>query len=462
MKRQLLLALGCLLLLAGWMSAFLSQSIPQKTDLYYLLPALLLGVGMGLLLKLLDGKRTAFVLALTAVAAIMAVNQLYPQSKISLLGFKDKLPQSMKVGKVIELQVRHADKTGVFTQPRQLHAVANVSVQLYSRLPGGARMLAFDDLGRLYVSLPQLGAIYQLQDSDKDGFAEQPVLYHVGLDHPHGLVWIKDRLYVAETGRLLMLRDADGDNQVDEVEVVLDGLPDDGGHWTRSLALGKDGYLYLSIGSRCNACDEKDPRRATILRVDPLTGVAEIFAKGLRNTVGLAFAPEGSALWGSDNGRDMLGDDLPPDEVNRIVVNGDYGWPYCYGQSIPDPELGNAEICRDSIPAAVDLPAHSAPLGIAFGDQLQAPEHYRNSLYVAFHGSWNRSVPTGYKLIRIPFVNGEPSRTGKEFLSGWLVDGKAWGRPVAPLAGPDGSLYLSDDRADAIYRITWSPQDQAQ
>jgi glucose/arabinose dehydrogenase len=457
MKRQLMLAGGCLLLIGGWMSAFMIRAIPQQSDLFYLVPALALGCGMGLLLKLLNTMRTAIVVALMAIISIVSVNQIYPIGKISVSGFFQSI-EKQATGKPLEIEVQEKDRTGLFARERIVYATADLRISLFSRLPGAARMLAFDDKERLYVSIPKLGAIYQLIDENGDGFAEQPVLFHVGMDRPHGLVWQDDKLFVAETSRLLELKDKDQDNQVDETRTILENLPDDGGHWTRSLAMGADGYLYLSIGSRCNACEEPDQRRATVLRVDPEKGTSRIFAKGLRNAVGLTFSADGETLWGSDNGRDMLGDYLPPDEINRLVADGDYGWPYCFGDRMGDPELGSRSRCAETLPAAVELPAHSAPLGITFGDRLDAPAEYRNSLYVAFHGSWNRSVPTGYKLIRIPFDAGRPSKAGKEFLSGWLLNDSAWGRPVAPVVGPDGNLYLSDDRANAIYRISWIQQ----
>lgn len=459
MKRQLHLVGGCSLLLAGWLSAFLMPAIPQQSDYYHLVPALLIGVGTGLVLKLMSGMRTAIVVVLMAIVSIVAVNQIYPKGKISVSGFLQRMEKKIQKGTPVVVEVRQSDRTGPFASERILSSVADIRIQLFSRLPGAARMLAFDDSGRLYVSIPDLGAVYRLTDSDTDGFAEQPVLFHVGLDRPHGLVWQAGKLYVAETSRLLQLEDKDGDDQADEVTVLLDDLPDDGGHWTRSLALGADGYLYLSIGSRCNACEESDQRRATVLRVNPQTGESTTFAKGLRNTVGLTFAADGKTLWGSDNGRDLLGDDLPPDEINRIVADADYGWPYCFGQRLLDPELGSNARCAETLSSAVDLQAHSAPLGITFGDKLKAPAAYRNSMFVALHGSWNRSVPTGYKLIRIPFTAGKPGKS-REFLFGWLTeDGNAWGRPVAPLVGPDGSLYITDDRADAIYRISWQQQE---
>lgn len=458
MKRQLSLALGCVLLIAGWLSAFLIRAIPQQSDFFFLIPALLLGIGVGLTLKTLSAMRTSVVVILMAIISVIAVNQLYPDGRISVTGFLQRMEEEVKKGKLVKIEVREADQQGVFATERTLNSLVDLRVQLFARLPGGGRMLAFDDAGRLYVSIPDLGAIYQLTDLNNDGFADRSQLFHFDMDRPHGLVWDKDKLYVAETSRLLQLVDKDQDNQVDDVKVLLDGLPDDGGHWTRSLVMDNDDKLYLSVGSRCNACEENDLRRATVLQVDPDSGRADVFAKGLRNTVGMAFSPDGKTLWGSDNGRDMLGDDLPPDEINRLVAGGDYGWPYCFGDQIPDPDLGNRTRCQETEAAAVALPAHSAPLGIAFGDGLKAPEAFRDSMFVAFHGSWNRSVPTGYKLIRIPFANGQPGEA-KEFLFGWLQAGKAWGRPVAPVVGPDGSLYLSDDRADAIYRISWSQRE---
>ena len=458
MNRQLLLASGCLLLLAGWTSAFLYRSIPQSYDIYYLVPTLLFAFGMGVVLKVVSGRMTAVILSLTAVASIMMVNALYPSKGITFTAIQKRM-DAAKSGNPITLQVAVDDRLEIFSAERQLRAFADLEVNLFALTPGPARMLAFDPAGNLFVSIPKLDAIYRLRDNDQDGHVDQSQLFSADLDRPHGLLWHNDRLYVAEPARLLELRDTDNDAKADQARVILEGLPDDGGHWTRSLAMGKDGSLYLSIGSRCNACEEPDQRRASVLKIDPETGSTESYATGLRNSVGLTFSADGLSLWASDNGRDHLGEDLPPDEINRLVAGGNYGWPYCFGAQVPDPALGNSAICRETLPLAVALQAHSAPLGITFGDQLAAPLKYRNSLFVALHGSWNRRVPTGYKLVRIPFVDGLPAGKAEEFLSGWLADGQAWGRPVAPVVGPDGALYLSDDRANAIYRIRWKTQE---
>lgn len=458
MKRQLILVCGCIFLLTGWMSAFLHRTVPQSQDFYYLLPTLLLAVGIGIILKIVSRRMTVFIVAITAVASIMAMNTLYPGQGVTLAGFRNKI-KTVKGWKTITLQVREADRIGPFADERNFEAFADIEINLFAITPGPPRMLAFDQQGHLFVSIPKLDAIYRLHDKDQDGYVDQAKLFYADGDRPHGLVWDNNRLYVAETARLLELQDSDHDGRADQSRIILDDLPDDGGHSSRSLAKGRDETLFLSIGSRCNACDESDERRATVMQVDPATGKTAVFARGLRNSVGLAFSADGETLWGSDNGRDRLGDDLPPDEINRIVADGNYGWPHCYGKQLPDPELGNADLCKDTLASAFDLQAHSAPLGIAFGDQLAAPATFRNSLYVALHGSWNRSVPTGYKLVRIPFADGQPVGQGKEFLAGWLVDGQAWGRPVAPVVGPDGALYLTDDRTNAIYRIRWKSQE---
>ncbi len=459
MQKKLLLASGCVLLLAGWFSAFLLNSIPQNGNLYILGPTLLLGVGMGVTHKTVGGKLTALTLAFTALIALLFMNQLYPGRSVSISAFKQRMRDSGQTGETIPIIIRDSDRNDVFAKERFLESFADVEVHLFAKLPGPARMMTFDPAGNLYVTLPKLGAIYQLSDTDHDGHADKSILYHVGMERPHGLLWNDGKLYVAETSQLLELKDTDHDNQVDQVRIVLEGLPDDGGHWTRSLALGNDGFIYLSVGSRCNACEEDNPMRATVLKINPETGESLIFARGLRNSVGLTFSPDGQTLWGSDNGRDQLGDDLPPDEINQILAGENYGWPDCYGQQIPDPELGSSARCQKTVASSVDLPAHSAPLGITFGDRLNAPEEYRNSLYVAFHGSSNRSVPIGYKLIRIPYQNQQMNKTGKDFLRGWLVNDKVWGRPVAPVVGIDGNLYLSDDHAQAIYRISWKQEE---
>lgn len=352
------------------------------------------------------------------------------------------------------LRVPEGYRTGAFRVPRHLKVPAGFSINVFAAGLNGPRFMAIGPGGLLYVSVPAEGKVLVLPDRDGDGDADQVLPFAEGLNRPHGLVFVRDGLVVAETGRLLLLQDRDGDLRAESTTVLSDKIPSGGMHWTRTVILGPDGFLYVSVGSDCNACRESDLRRASVLRFPSQGGEGTIFASGLRNSVGLAFHPETGDLWGSENGRDMLGDDLPPEEVNRIVEGGDYGWPFCYGDRIPDPELDSHERCTATLPASAELPAHSAPLGIAFGAGLRFPPPFRQVLYVAYHGSWNRTTPTGYKLVGIPFADGRPSGPPQDIVTGWLDGGSAWGRPVQPLVGADGALYLSDDRAGAIYRLS--------
>ncbi len=458
MKKNLLLLLGTALLLSGWLSAFFLNSVPQHNSLYIIGPTLLLGCGMGLMHKIAGWKLTAITLVFTALTALLSMNQLLPERSISISAFQQRLQDNRKAAShQVAIVTRAADRKDMFVADRTLKSSADINIRLFARLPGPVGMMTFDSAGTLYVSIPKLGAIYQLKDTDKDGYAEQPVLYHVGMDRPSGLLWDSDKLYVAEPSRLLELQDTTQDNQVDKVRVVLAGWPDEGGHWRRSMSRGNDGSLYLSIGSRCNACEEKDPRYATILRVNPYNGESSIFARGLRDTVSLAFAPDGKSLWGTDIGRDGLGDKLPPDEINRIVAGGNYGWPFCYGQKIPDVSFGSVKLCAKTIASVIDLPAHSMPMGITFGAGLNAPEKYRNSLYVVLPGEEGSQIfpHTGGKVIRIPFKNNHLLKQSETFLTGWQVAGHFWGDPVAVAVGTDGNLYLGDEGARVIYQISW-------
>jgi glucose/arabinose dehydrogenase len=329
-------------------------------------------------------------------------------------------------------------------------------------------MAAFGPDGFLYVTLPKRNMVVVLPDLNGDGVSNSVLGFARRMKRPHGLVFTDAGLVVAENGRLVLLNDWDGNLQAESREVLTSSIPVGGGHTTRTVVEGPDNGLYVSVGSSCNVCMEKDSRRAAVLRFS-LEGEGDgvgagdteqgmVWARGLRNSVGLAFHPDTAELWGVDNGRDMLGDDLPPEELNRITLNSDYGWPHCYGNKKIDPDFGSKMRCARTTAPMVEMQAHSAPLGIAFGRGLDLPNQpgfdFSNMLLVAFHGSWNRSAKTGYKLVGIPFEDGLPVGPPVDIISGWLTEGGAvWGRPVAPVVGPDGALYLTDDYAGTVYRI---------
>ena len=274
-----------------------------------------------------------------------------------------------------------------------------------------------------------------------------------GLNQPNGVAFKDGALYVAEISRVLRFPDVEAalaSGRKPDYEVVADDLPKDRAHGWKFIAFGPDGKLYVPVGAPCNICLSEDPRYAAILRMDPATGRSEVYASGVRNTVGFAWHPTTQELWFTDNGRDWLGDDAPPDELNRAPKEGlHFGYPFCHGGVIPDPEFGAEKPCRAFTPPARALGPHVAALGMRF---------YRGDVYIAEHGSWNRSKPVGYRVMRVPMKDGKPS--GYEvFAEGWLHKGRVWGRPVDLLELPDGSLLVSDDEAGAV-SINQTPDDR--
>lgn len=328
-------------------------------------------------------------------------------------------------------------------------------IQLYAEGIPGVRFMTLSPQGDLMASIPSRGQVILLPDRDHNGRADARKVFADGLDRPHGLAWNKGELYVAETGAVVRLLDRNRDGVSDSRKTITRNLPAGGGHWTRTLGFGPDGWMYVSVGSTCNVCIEKDPRRASIIRMRPDGSRQQVYARGLRNAVGFDWHPLTEALWATENGRDNLGDNLPPDELNRIVEGGDYGWPYCYGRRVVDPEYGNSMRCQKTIAAAFEFPAHSASLGMTFYQGRMFPKQYLYDAFVAFHGSWNRSRKTGYTVVRVRFQNGNPVAV-QDFATGWLKNERAWGRPVDVQVSPDGALFVSDDAGGRIYRIYYA------
>jgi glucose/arabinose dehydrogenase len=332
------------------------------------------------------------------------------------------------------------------------------SISVFARGLGAARFLAVDPRGTLLVSIPRSGRIVALPDTDGDGRADRVAPVVEGLDLPHGLAFHDGWLYVAETGRVVRLRyEPDAHRATGPPEVIVPSLPARGGHWTRTIVFGPGNRLYVSVGSSCNDCVERDPRRAAITRYDADGSGETRFATGLRNAVGLAVRPGGAELWATVNGRDWLGDDRPAEYVTRVEAGGFYGWPSCHwgidGSLIVDPDLGSPARCRAVTRPSLLYQAHTAPLGLAFYTGSRFPAEYRGNLFVALHGSWNRSVPSGYKVIRVRLRGGAPR--AEDFVTGWLVGRQPWGRPVDVVTGADGSLFVSDDNQGVVYRITY-------
>jgi glucose/arabinose dehydrogenase len=321
-----------------------------------------------------------------------------------------------------------------------------------------ARMMAFSPGGVLLVSEPDAGRVVALPDLKHTGKAERSVVVLDKLTEPHGIAFYQRKLYVAENDKVRSY-DWDEANLRASNPKFLTDLPRGGAHSTRTLLFHMD-KMYVSVGSSCNACIEKDPRRAAVMEFNPDGSGMRIFATGLRNAVGMAVNPKTDTVWVTVNGRDRLGDDLPPDVINDLGQNGgDFGWPYCYGDRVRDPDFTKPDDdrCQNVVRPKVQMQAHSAPLGLAFYEGTAFPSEYRHNIFVAFHGSWNRSVPSGDKVVRVKLDdNGQPVSGAEDFIAGWQDgNGRRTGRPVGIVFGADGAMYVSDDGAGVIYRVTW-------
>ena len=345
--------------------------------------------------------------------------------------------------------VSHTERA--FASLEEIKLPRGFKIEVFASGLSSPRFMAFSPDGVLFATIINDGEVIALPDKDNNGKADRTVTFVEGLSTPHGIDFHKGYLYIGETNQIVRFKYHGLDSEPGEKEIVVPNLPT-GGHATRTVRFGPDGRMYVSIGSSCNVCIEKDERRAAILQFSPEGSGGKIFASGLRNSVGITWSPETKEMWATDNGRDWLGNDLPPEEINIVKQGGNYGWPYCYGDGIPDPKYGNPEFCTQTIRPAFKMQAHSAPLGLTFYTGKLFPPEYRGDLFVAFHGSWNRTDPTGYKVVRIKIKEGVPEQI-EDFASGWLQGLRAWGRPVDVIVGPDGSLYVSDDRGGIVYRI---------
>jgi glucose/arabinose dehydrogenase len=341
------------------------------------------------------------------------------------------------------------------------------SIDYYAKVPG-ARSLTRGPGGVIFVGSRGQGKVYALLGRDGGPQADKVVTIAGGLNSPNGIAYLGGDLYVAEIGRIIVFRDI-ADNLTGDAsfDVITDVYPEDRAHGWKFIAFGPDGLLYVPVGAPCNICEREDPVYSSITRFDA-AGTAksgsigrsdiEIYASGIRNTVGFDWHPVTKELWFTDNGRDWLGDNRPPDELNRVTETGQhFGFPYLHGKDIRDPEFGDdMPAGLDPTPPVRELGPHVAALGMRFYTGSTFPEEYRNRIFIAEHGSWNRSEKIGYRVMMVS-LDGNRALSYKPFAEGWLdkKSGEAWGRPVDVLVLEDGSLLVSDDSAGYVYRINY-------
>lgn len=336
----------------------------------------------------------------------------------------------------------------------ELRTPPGFEVSVYATVPGGPRHMAFGPNGALYVAARNNGGVVAVPSQGRVVTAVR------GLSGPHSLVFRDSVLFVSVNDRVIRLPDAVTESLVissTPQRVLTVPAAGPGGHATRTVAFGPEGKIYVAIGSSCNFCIEADSRRASILQFDADGSNQQPFASGLRNAVGLAFHPLTREMWATDNGGDGLGDNEPPEEVNIVKAGGDYGWPDCVANQ-RGTRWGNQarpERCGSTLAPEVEMQAHSAPLGISFYSGDQFPVSFWNDALVAFHGSWNRTLPTGYKVVRVRTADGRATGVTEDLLWGFLdpVTRTRSGRPVQAITGPDGAVYVSDDATGNIYRI---------
>ncbi|MDQ5867564.1 MAG: PQQ-dependent sugar dehydrogenase [Chloroflexota bacterium] len=362
----------------------------------------------------------------------------------------------------VTVETNDTTRQGALAQERSINLPPGFHIKVYAAGLSGVRWLGLSPEGVVYATVRRAGQVVTLPDADKDGVADEVKVFADNLPGVHGIEFQDGAVYVATETEIIRLQDGNRDGVADDRQVLARDLPSGGGHATRTLAFGPDGQLYVSAGSSCNVCVEDDPKRAAILRYSAEGQFEKVYAKGLRNAVGLEFHPSTGELWATNNGRDSLGDDVPPETIYNVKEDTDYGWPYCYGERIPD-ETQNppAGYCEKTGVPAVQMQAHSAPLGLDFYTGESFPEQFRGDMFVAFHGSWNRTVPTGYKIVRIQMKDGQPDTSAgdqmvQDFATGWFLGEDAFGRPVDVMTAPDGSLLVTDDAANVIYSIYYA------
>lgn len=337
----------------------------------------------------------------------------------------------------------------------------NFSIEIYASKIKNARAMSWGKDQVLFVGSRDEGALYAVTDPNKDGIADEVITIATKLHMPTGVTYKDGNLYVSEINRILVFKDIDNTYKSNpKPEILPYELPNEEHHGWKYLKFGPDGKLYVPVGAPCNICESpQDERFATIMRMDPDGKNAEIYARGVRNSVGFDWSPIDKTLYFTDNGRDWMGDDIPFCELNHApTANMNFGYPYCHSGLYMDTDIKTTKTCDDFTKPLQNLGPHVAPLGMIFYTGEQFPAIYKNAILIAEHGSWNRNEPLGYRISMVKLDENGASKGYEIFASGWLEDGgKRWGRPADIIMHPDGSILVSDDFGDAIYKISYKP-----
>lgn len=348
------------------------------------------------------------------------------------------------------------DSATVYSNPQGITLPPGFKLEIYSADVPNARSMALSESGILFVGTRNEGKVYAIVDKNNDNKADEVVTIASGLQMPNGVAVKDGDLYVAEVSRILKYADIESSfRNSPQPEIINSDYPTETHHGWKFIAFGPDEKLYVPVGAPCNICFRENEIYSSITRINPDGTGREVFAHGIRNSVGFDWHPETKELWFTDNGRDMMGDNIPPDELNRAPEKGmHFGYPFIHGTDIKDPEYGEGKNPDDYTPPSQNLGPHVAALGMRFYTGDMFPDEYKNQIFIAEHGSWNRSEKIGYRVMLVK-LNGNEAVSYEPFAEGWLKGESVSGRPVDVLVMPDGALLVSDDYAGAIYRISY-------
>lgn len=421
-------------------------------------------------------KRLLLGLLIVVVAAALALPSTAQEATETPMPLAEETPESTPEAEATGI-VAPLEAAAVITETipfeesilERLQLPEGFEINVFAQNLGNARWMAVMPDGFILLTRRMEGDVVALADQNGDGRSDSDEINVVASDLPyvHGITFNNGNVYLATDTKALVAPYA-GSGNLGALSEIISDLPTGGQHPNRTLAFGPDGMLYITIGSTCNACDETDPESATIVRAQPDGSAREVFAVGLRNTIGFGWHPVSGEMWGMDHGSDWRGDDQPPEELNRLEFEGNYGWPWCFADqqvdlyiAVPPPGGGGREpYCEKTLAPALTYTAHSAPIGMIFYTADQFPAEYRNDAFVAMRGSWNRSEPSGYEIVRVHFGDdGQPTEF-ETFLSGFLIREQLanFGRVAGLVVAPDGSLLLAEDTNGIIYRVSYTGQ----
>ncbi len=377
---------------------------------------------------------------------------------ITMQSHKNTTPLNQKITPPADAQNNSVQISRGGSPDIPLHVPDGYTIHVFADTLDNPRDLSYSPGGTLVVSNPAGGQILALPDRNHDGIADTKKVIIDDQNHPHGVAFYGGKLYVADVDRVLRYN-WNEQNVEASLDKVLFSLPPNDDHNNRTLTFDQNGIMYISVGSTCDVCNESSNLSGTVLISNMNGDTPKVFATGLRNAPFLTISPDTNKLWATEMGRDHLGDDIPPDEIDIIENKKNYGWPYCYGDKVHDDQFdpSHTHTCGNTIAPIYQIPAHSAPLGLTFINSSQFPTDWQNDLLVAYHGSWNRSTPVGYKIVHMK-VEGDTISQADDFLTGFLPGGSSsgdnsLGRPVDVIFDKEGNLYVSDDKAGTIYII---------